>query len=55
MSWVRKDKTHLTSFCHWFDVKLKISKYTDEDYELLIKDINLDWSKEETDFLWESM
>ena len=29
-----------------------MAKYTDEDYENVIKGINKEWTKEETDHLW---
>lgn len=33
--------------------KIKLVKFTDEEYEKHLKDLNSDWTKEETEYLWD--
>jgi len=35
-----------------FNKKVDLVKYTDEEYERVVKPLSKDWSKEETDHLW---
>ena len=34
------------------DFKVQIIKYTDEEYEKLLKDLTPGWTREDTDHLW---
>jgi DNA methyltransferase 1-associated protein 1 len=51
--WVAKlDKDKTIPFMK-FNVKPDLVKYTDQEYELHIKNMDSTWTKEETDYLWE--
>jgi len=51
--WVPKeDKDKVTPYMK-FNVKVDLVKYTNDEYEKYIKDLDLAWDREETDYLWD--
>jgi len=53
MHWVQKeDKDKVTPYMK-FNVKVDLIKYTNEEYNQHIKEIDRAWGREETDYLWE--
>jgi DNA methyltransferase 1-associated protein 1 len=51
--WVPKeDKDKVTPYMK-FNVRVDLIKYTNDEYEKYIKELDLAWGREETDYLWD--